>query len=406
MAERVLVLNVDLDNDLYRKTKMSGPLLGRIDNLRAASKLALADPQDPDSNAMFEAVRKYDQLKREGAPVSVATITGAEKEGYVADAELARQLDMVIERTKAESCILVTDGSSDARVVPILKNRIKLNSVDIVRMKQAEALENTYFTVLEKLKEPHYARIVFGIPAVLLLLFAVSYYLDLGWQLPVALIGAYLVLKGFGLEEALIRSFKGLGFSVERLSFVFYIASIIFFLVSLLIGYGSYNVSVSQGATYLVAGSWAIESFLTIFPASLVLYLLGRIIDLEGKRLRYRAISQGMYIGYAIISIALLYLTASWFIGQIYFWQFLALGAIAMVLGYALSILSSFLRRRAVRGARMRDKKVVNDIGAYIGKITDVDPRRGIIFVKTDYGNVIRYEIDRITGVSERVTIR
>ena len=94
---------------------------------------------------------------------------------------------MVIERLKSDACVLVTDGKSDARVVPLLKNRIKVNSVDMVRMKQAEQLENTYFTVLEKLKEPHYARIVFGIPAVLLLLFALSYYFKLGWELPVAL---------------------------------------------------------------------------------------------------------------------------------------------------------------------------------------------------------------------------
>ena len=154
---------------------------------------------------MFEAVRKYDELKRQRVSVSVATVTGAEKEGYVADTELSRQIDMVIERVKADSCILVTDGSSDARVVPLLKNRLKIDSVDIVRMKQAEALENTYFTVLEKLKEPHYARIVFGIPAVLLLLFALSYYFNFGWQLPVALIGAYLIIKGFGVEDMLLQ---------------------------------------------------------------------------------------------------------------------------------------------------------------------------------------------------------
>ena len=195
------MLNVDIDNDLYRKTKISGPLIGRIENLKAAAKLALADPQDTDANAMFEAVRKYDELKSEGYSVNVATVTGAEKEGYVADAELSRQIDMVIERVKADVCVLVTDGSSDSRVVPLLKNRIKLNSVDIVSMKQAEALENTYFTVLEKLKEPHYARIVFGIPAVLLMLFAVSYYFNFGWQLPVALIGIYLIVKGFGLRR-------------------------------------------------------------------------------------------------------------------------------------------------------------------------------------------------------------
>lgn len=170
MAERLLVLAVDIDNDLYRKTKITGPVAGRTNNLEAAKQLALADPQDTDANTMFEAVRKYDELKEEGYTVFVATVTGAEKEGYVADSEISRQLDKVLDRFKVDACILVTDGASDSRVIPILKTRIKVNSVDIVRMKQAEQFENAYFAILEKLKEPHYARIVFGIPAVILLL--------------------------------------------------------------------------------------------------------------------------------------------------------------------------------------------------------------------------------------------
>ncbi len=406
MAERVLVLNVDIDNDLYRKTKITGPLIGRIENLRAAAKLALADPQDSDSNAMFEAVRKYDELKRQRVSVSVATVTGAEKEGYIADIELSRQIDMVIDRVKADSCILVTDGSSDARVVPLLKNRLKIDSVDIVRMKQAEALENTYFTVLEKLKEPHYARIVFGIPAVLLLLFAVSYYFNFGWQLPIALIGAYLIIKGFGIEEAVLYSFRGLGFSIDRLSFIFYITAMIFLLIGLVLGYGSYSIAILQHSSQLFAVSEFAEGLLIMLPVSLTLYLVGRIIDLETRRLRYRAIALGTWVGYSIVAIALLYLTASWFVGQIYFWQFLVLDAIAVVLGYGLSLFTTFLRIRAIKKARMKNKKVVNELGASIGKVTDVDSRRGFIYVKTDYGNVIKYEVDRITSVSERVVIR
>ena len=406
MAERILVLNVDIDNDLYRKTKLSGPIIGRIENLRAASKLALADPQDSDSNAMFEAVRKYDELKKAGRSVAIATITGAEDEGYAADAELVRQVEMVIERLKCESCVLVTDGSSDARIVPLLKNRIKLNSIDIVRIKQAEALESAYFTVLEKLKEPHYARIVFGIPALILLLFSISYYFNLGWELPVLIIGAYLVIKAFGLEESLLRSFKGFGFSIDRISFIFYTSSIIFFIIALLVASSSYTRFAPSENGYLVAYSAAAEGFMAIFPICMVLYLAGRIIDLENRRLRYRAISQGVYIGYSIIALALLYLTASWFVGQIYFWQFLLFSAVAIVVGYLLSLFTTVLKRRAIRRAKMKDKRVMTDIGSYIGRVADVDPRRGIIFVKTNYGNVIRYEIDRITAVSDSIVIK
>src|SRR5208283_1529168 len=202
MAERLIVLAVDIDNDLYRKAKIAGPVLGKEANLKAAAKLALADPQDSDANTMFEAVKKYDELRKKGYSVSIATITGAEKEGYVADSAVARQLDIVLDRSKADACVLVTDGASDMRVLPMLKTRIDVNSVDIVRIKQSEALESAYFTLFEKLKEPHYARIVFGIPAILLLLFAVSYYLNFGWQLPVAVIGIYLIVKGFGVEDS------------------------------------------------------------------------------------------------------------------------------------------------------------------------------------------------------------
>jgi uncharacterized membrane protein len=278
--------------------------------------------------------------------------------------------------------------------------------VDLVRIKQAEQLENTYFTVLEKLKEPHYARIIFGIPAILLLLFALSYYLKLGWEFPVALIGIYLILQGFGLMDALSESFRGLGFSVERLSFVFYVGSVLFFLISLIVAYGSYAGAAATTANGLVTGASFVEGFLTLFPVCLVLYLGGRIIDLRNKRMRYRAITQGAYIGYAIVAVALMSLASAWIVGQLYFWQFLLFGAIGLVIGYCVSAFSTFLRVRAIRRAKIKNKHVINEIGAYIGKITNVDPRHGLIFVKTEYGSVLRYDIDRITGVADRVTIR
>ncbi len=406
MAERLLVLAVDIDNDLYRKARIAGPVLGKDANLKAAAKLALADPQDPDSNTIFEAVKKYDELKKKGHSVAIATVTGAEKEGFVADSAVARQLDIVIDRFKPDSCVLVTDGMSDMRVLPILKSRINVNSVDLVRMKQAEDLEGAYFTVFEKLKEPHYARIVFGIPAVLILLFAISYYFNYGWQLPAALIGAYLLAKGFGVEESLVSSFRGLGFSIERLSFVFYASSIIFFVLSLIIGYGTYTSTLTSTTDPITLVASAVEGFLILFPVSLVLYLVGRVLDFENRRQRYRAITQGTYTGYGIITIAIVYLTAAWLIGQVYFWQFLLFSGIAIVFGYLVSWLSTALRSRAIKRARMKDKQVINDIGAYIGKVAAVDAKRGIMLVKTEYGNTIRYEIDRITSVSERIIVK
>jgi len=123
--ERLLVLAVDIDNDLYRKTGISGPVLGRVQNLNAATQLSLADPEETDANTMFKAVKIYDELKKEGYLVNVATITGSETEGYAADREVARQLELVLDQYKADACVFVTDGASDNRVLPIIESRIK-----------------------------------------------------------------------------------------------------------------------------------------------------------------------------------------------------------------------------------------------------------------------------------------
>ncbi len=406
MSERILVLCVDIDNDLYRKTGISGPVIGRINNLNSAVKLALADPQDSDANAIFEAIKKYDTMKADGFDVILATISGAEKEGYFADVEISRQIDKILDRFKIDSCILVTDGASDNRVIPLLKTRIKINSVDIVRVKTAEEFENTYFTILEKLKEPHYARIVFGIPAVLLLLFAISYYFNFGWQLPIALIGIYLLIKGFGLEESFVSSFRGLGFSIDRFSFIFYISTILFTVISLIIGFQNYSIMKATTSNLIVLFSYSIEGFLLLFPIAITLYLIGRIIDLENKHLRYKAINNGIYIGYIIITIAILYLTVTWIIGQIFFWQYLAFDTIAIVIGYGISKLSSFLKQSAINKSKIKGKYVLNELGGYIGKITAFDVKRGKMLIKTDYNTIIKFDIDRIINISDKVLVK
>ncbi|MGI0141797.1 MAG: DUF373 family protein [Candidatus Micrarchaeales archaeon] len=405
-SERLLVLAIDIDNDLFRKTKISGPVLGRVQNLNAANQIMLADPEDTDGNTMFQAVKLYDELKSEGYSVNLATITGTETEGYDADREISRQLELVLSNYKVDACVFVTDGASDNRVLPLIESRIKINSVKVVVVKQAEQLENTYFTIIEKLKEPHYARIVFGIPAILLLLFAVSYALGVGWQLPVALIGIYLVMKGFGLEDILIHSFRGFGFSIERISFVFYLSSIIFFLANILIAYGNYTTQLSLGSNSLTTAAYTVEGFLLLTPVMLILYLLGRMFEAKNSRYIFRNFKYGTYVGSSIILWVLSYAFVAWVIGQIFFWQLLEFAAAAIVIGIAISVTTTFFRVRAIRTKRMKDKVVVNELGALIGKVSGIDIKRGSLIVNTSFGNPIRYSVDRIVDVSNKVVIK
>ncbi len=404
-GERLLVLAIDVDNDLYRKTKISGPLIGRVQNLSGATQLALADPEDTDSNTMFQAVKTYDELKKEGYLVDIATITGAESEGYHADREITTQIEQVLGQTRADSCVFVTDGASDERVLPLIESRIKIGSVKAVTVKQSKALDSNYIAVLEKLKEPHYARIVFGIPAILFLLFAVSYAVGLGWQMPVGLIGLYLLIKGFGLEEILLESFRGFGFSVERISFVFYLSALVFFIASIFIGTSEYLQELKT-ASNTYAAAYAIEGFLLLLPFMLILYLIGRMLDTKTNRYMFRNFKYGVYIGSSIILWVLSYSFMAWLLGQIYFSQFLFYALTAIAIGIAISTAANFLRVRVIRTKKLKNKLVVNELGTLIGKVAGVDTKRGGLVINTNFGNPVRYSVDRVVEISDKIVVK
>lgn len=405
-SQRLLVLAVDMDNDLFRKTKISGPVLGRTQNLNAANQLILADPEETDSNNMFQAVKLYDDLKEEGYNVNVATITGSELEGYDAGREVSRQLDLVLKQYKADACIFVTDGASDEQVLPIIQSRVKINSVKIVTMKQAEKLENTYFVIIEKLKEPHYARIVFGIPAVLLLLFAISYALGAGWEVPIGLIGIYLAVKGFGIENIILSSFNGFGFSIDRMSFAFYLSAIIFFFASIFIAFNNFSTQSQISSNILSNYAYGAEGFILLMPLSLILYLIGRIIDVKGSKYIFRSFRYGNYISSSIILWIMMYSLLAWIIGQIYFAELINYTLIALVIGIGISIATTVLKRKAIIGKRIKDKLVINELGAMIGKANKVDVRRGLLQVNTSFGNSIVYNIDRVVDITDKIVIK
>ena len=48
---------------------------------------------------------------------------------------------------------------------------------------------------------------------------------------------------------------------------------------------------------------------------------------------------------------------------------------------------------------RLKDKQVVNELGALIGRISKVDVRHGRILINTSFGNPITYGVDRITEI-------
>ncbi len=212
--KKILILCVDRDADIETKTGINTPLLGREDNVKAAVQLALKDPEEPDANAMFEAVRLNDRLQNDKKPdetFEVATISGSELGGVSADRKLVDELNTITDAFDATEVILVTDGYTDEAVLPLVQSRVPVSSVRRIVIKHSESIEETAAVFTKYIRmlvdDPRYSRIALGIPGLLFLLFGVfslipgftiSYYLIT----IVIVLGGFLLVKGFGVDKS------------------------------------------------------------------------------------------------------------------------------------------------------------------------------------------------------------
>jgi len=239
---RTLVLSVDRDDDIGWKAKIESPVVGRQACLKAADTLALADPEDSDVNAIFSAVKIYDELIAKGEEAVVAVISGNHLHMIEGDRKIASTLDDVIRDTKPTSCILVSDGAEDEYVVPIIQSRLPVASIRRVIVNQMPNLEGTYYILKKLLDDPKISRVVFVPIGLAMLLYAAAFILGYPGTaiiIVVGVIGMYLLYKGFGLDEFIHGIVNALRASMSRgkFSFVTYSTTIILVLIGFTIGF-------------------------------------------------------------------------------------------------------------------------------------------------------------------------
>lgn len=209
--KRILVLCVDRDGDLGAKAGVKTPVVGREANLNAAVALALKDPEEPDANAMFEAVRIFDRLKDEAKPdevFEIASLSGSELGGISADRKVVAELNDLLGSFSASEVILVTDGYSDEAVLPVVQSRVPVSSVRRIVVKHSESIEETAALFSRYLKtlvdNPRYSRIALGLPGLLILILVV--FAMVGWVQYyviafVFVLSVFLLIKGFGVDR-------------------------------------------------------------------------------------------------------------------------------------------------------------------------------------------------------------
>ena len=237
-GKRLLVLYVDRDGDISNATGVETPIIGREANLKVAMDFILKVPEEADANALFAAIKLYDELLREGFECELATVAGVKEGGVKADMKIAEEVDKILEKYNADGIVFVSDGASDERVVPILQARVPIVSINRVLVKQVRQLEDTYSLFVKYWKDlvenPRYSLYLLGLPGIFLVVLSILVTMGYAHYAGVALlliIGLTMVVKGFNLDKRLSHSWS----TAPVLFFGSFIATIIL-IVALYLG--------------------------------------------------------------------------------------------------------------------------------------------------------------------------
>ncbi|MHC1625979.1 MAG: DUF373 family protein [Methanoculleaceae archaeon] len=239
--DRILILSVDRDDDLGYKAGIRTPVIGRASCLDAANRLALADPEDSDVNAIFQAIKTYDSFQQMGRDVEIALLAGDHLSMLEGDRRIAGDLEKLIHQTGVTSCVLVTDGAEDEFILPVIQSRIPISSIQRVVISQMPDLEGTYYIIKKLLDDPKIAKVVFVPIGLAMLLYATAFllgYPEIATIIVVGVLGIYLLFKGFGIDEIFYYVLQSLKLSLQRgrFTFVSYLVAIVMIIVGVIMG--------------------------------------------------------------------------------------------------------------------------------------------------------------------------
>ena len=208
-ANKLLVICIDRDDDLGRKTGLQTPVVGRDACIEAAQRLALEDPEDADSNSIFFAVKTYEDLVSKGYETQVITVTGVENRGVQADEKVASEIKSVLKKFAANGAVIVSDGEDDEMVIPVIQNVIPVISVQRVVMQVSRTIEHSYAVFGKFLKlvmyNPKYSKFFLGVPGILLLIGgigAVTGYNAEIFAVLVTILGGAFLIRAFDIDKA------------------------------------------------------------------------------------------------------------------------------------------------------------------------------------------------------------
>jgi putative membrane protein len=207
---RVLVACVDRDNDLGKNGGVETPVFGRDQCINAGTRLAIEDPEDADANAIFGAIKIYEELVTKGYETEVAIIAGAYNRGIEADEKISSELIAVLSKFKAEGVVIVSDGEDDETVIPLIQAMVPVISIQRIIMRHSRSVEYSYAVFGKYVKmliyDPRYSKFFLGVPGALLIAsgFATIFgFTREALAIVLSILGVAFVIRAFDIDKAI-----------------------------------------------------------------------------------------------------------------------------------------------------------------------------------------------------------
>ncbi len=206
---KILVLCIDRDNDIGSKGGIETPIVGRDACINAGTRLALEDPEDADSNAIFGAVKTYEELVSKGYDAEVAVVAGKFNRSVEADEKISLEVKGILEKYRADGAVIVSDGEDDETILPVIQSRVPVISVRRVIIRHSRSVEYSYAVLGRYLRmlvyDSQYSKFFLGVPGILLAAGALAVIFDAAkWitAIVLAILGGAFIIRAFDIDKA------------------------------------------------------------------------------------------------------------------------------------------------------------------------------------------------------------
>tara|TARA_A100001037_G_scaffold158341_1_gene142759 strand:+ start:13316 stop:14398 length:1083 start_codon:yes stop_codon:yes gene_type:complete len=349
----LLILCIDLDDDLGRKTGIKTPVIGRRAVESAAVALAIEDPTDSDGNVMFQGLKIYEDTLPES--VEIAVVTGSAKGDIIAGRKIGEEIEEVLDRMfsgEKLSTLIVTDGAQDESIMPIIRSRVEIRGVERVVVRQSEGLESAYYTVKQFISDPETRGTLLLPLGILLLIYPMTIIFEnvagsssvLG--MIATIMGIYVIYKGLDLGDVIRATIENAkrDLYTGRVVLVSYVVCGIVIVIGGLEGINLIN-ELNRGSDPDMNVAKVIATFVfggvQWFGSAGIIWSIGHITDeYLNKRMELRSLNAPIYV----VSIAgVLYAASGYMIEMVTLQSLAIVLIIGTILGFLSTLVFSFL---------------------------------------------------------------